>query len=61
MSGRKSIHWLTEESIERSEWDIHGGGHRGFSCGCEVRGMKWWLCSYHEGFEDGIEDALALN
>ena len=27
-------------------------------CGCHQRGeqpWKWWLCSYHAGFEDGVE------
>lgn len=26
-------------------------------CGCHVRGQhkRWWLCSYHEGHDDGID------
>ena len=27
------------------------------TCGCHGRGDKWWLCSYHEGFEDGVQAA----
>jgi hypothetical protein len=30
-----------------------------FECGCERRpsrrGWCWWLCAYHEGFEDGVK------
>jgi hypothetical protein len=55
---RPSVHPLTEASIERQGWDFNAGGRNGFTCGCEVRGTKWWLCGYHEGFEDGVE-ALA--
>lgn len=31
-------------------------------CGCHVRGerKRWWLCAYHEGYDDGIEAALSL-
>jgi len=24
-------------------------------CGCEQRGSRWFMCSYHEGAEDGWE------
>jgi hypothetical protein len=53
MSARTFIHQLTEESIRLQ--DPRDGG-----CGCELRDGweattgKWWLCGYHEGFEDGI-------
>lgn len=26
-----------------------------FSCGCQQRGARWHLCSYHEGYQDGLE------
>lgn len=27
-----------------------------YQCGCEQRGprKRWWLCQYHEGFDDAI-------
>lgn len=60
MSGRKSIHPLTEESIRLQGPSLVGMLSQ-FGCGCELRDGweattgKWWLCSYHDGFEDGIE------
>lgn len=27
------------------------------ACGCHERNNKWWLCGYHEGFQDA--DAIA--
>jgi hypothetical protein len=62
MSGRQSIHPLTEASIELQGPSLMVSQ---FGCGCELRDGweattgKWWLCSYHEGFEDGIERAEA--
>jgi hypothetical protein len=59
MSGRKSIHPLTEESIELQGPSLVGMVSQS-GCACELRDGweattgKWWLCSYHDGFEDGI-------
>lgn len=50
VSALKVLHPLTLASIEMQAW----------KCGCERRAGweattgKWWLCGYHEGFEDGI-------
>jgi len=30
------------------------------SCGCEQRGERKFLCSYHEGYEDATEKASVL-
>jgi hypothetical protein len=60
VSGRKSIHPLTEESIRLQGPSLVGMLSQ-FGCGCELRdGWEattgtWWLCGYHDGFEDGIE------
>ena len=26
-------------------------------CGCDNRGGKWWLCQYHSGFHDALEES----
>ena len=63
MSGRESIHPLTEASIELQGPSLVGMVSQ-FGCGCERRAGweattgKWWLCGYHEGYEDAI-DVLA--
>ena len=31
-----------------------------WSCGCELRGERWYLCSYHDGFEAGLEAARTV-
>lgn len=54
MSGRTLIDMRTEESIFLQGAYI-SGGNTVFGCGCEHRGGKWWLCSYHDGFEAGLE------
>ena len=25
-------------------------------CGCERRGERWYLCQYHDGYNDGINE-----
>jgi hypothetical protein len=25
------------------------------ACGCEHRGDRWFMCAYHEGYDDGVE------
>lgn len=63
MSGRKSIHPLTEASIELQGPSLVGEASQ-FGCACELRDGweattgKWWLCDYHAGFEDAT-DAMA--
>ena len=37
-----------QESIEMQGVDERGDK----SCGCHQRQDKWWLCSYHDGFQD---------
>lgn len=29
-------------------------------CGCEHRGDRWHLCSYHEGYDDGVERMVGI-
>jgi hypothetical protein len=62
MSVRKSIHPLTEASIRaQGVLPEASPSFSDWACGCELRDGweattgKWWLCGYHEGFEDGIE------
>ena len=31
---------------------------REWRCGCVERKGLWWLCQYHQGFDDGAEQAL---
>lgn len=57
MSGHLSIHPLTLASIEMQRDAVFPDGSRrriGSACGCELRAGKWWLCGYHDGFEDSI-------
>lgn len=55
-----SVRWkpseLTLQSIARHVSPLQGRVAV-FNCGCEFRPRSeaWSLCSYHEGFEDGIE------
>ena len=43
-------------SIEAQPHTAHGGTSPGYSddreCGCHERNGEWWLCSYHDGFQD---------
>lgn len=25
------------------------------ACGCEPRRARWWLCQYHQGYDEGID------
>ena len=52
MSGHHdaSLHPATKDSI----WLNEG------RCGCEQRGSTWWLCSYHEGFDDGASAPMPV-
>ena len=60
MSGRRNIDLRTETSIRAQITDL-STGRAVFGCGCEQRWSArsmapvWWLCSYHEGFEDAID------
>lgn len=27
------------------------------ACGCEHRGDRWFMCTYHEGYDDGVREA----
>lgn len=27
------------------------------TCGCHKRGDRWWICQYHEGYEEGVDRA----
>ena len=47
-------HPLVLQSIE-AQGGHHFGIHR---CGCEQR-ARWTLCQYHQGMNDGIEQAKA--
>lgn len=61
MSGRKSIHPLTEASIQAQGVCSAVDEYAEWPCGCEHRSIclpGWWLCGFHEGYEDGVE-ALA--
>lgn len=59
MSGRAwdTLHPVTQHDIEIQGCDPGEvvpeafGGVR--HCGCEKRGDRWWLCSYHVGFDEG--------
>ena len=63
MSGIEAIGGETLASIrlnERNERTESIDGVVSYRCGCELRPLDdgrrlWWLCSYHEGFEDGAE------
>lgn len=55
MSGRKDIDLRTQDSIFLQGADLSTDRTVRFRCGCEQRGAKWWLCQYHEGFEDAID------
>lgn len=41
-------------SIMLNPYDDKRGCH---SCGCNQRGKRWFLCSYHEGYGDGLDAA----
>ena len=30
------------------------------ACGCEHRGDRWFLCTYHEGYDDGVERMVGI-
>jgi len=30
------------------------------ACGCEHRSDRWHLCSYHEGYDDGVERMVGI-
>jgi len=30
------------------------------ACGCEHRGDRWFLCSYHDGYDDGVERMVEI-
>jgi len=44
-------------SIKLNAFDEKRGCYR---CGCEQRGKRWYLCSYHDGFGDGFDAGSAL-
>lgn len=46
-------HPLTIKSIEH----IASRTDHGAWC-CERKGDRWWLCDYHQGFDDGVEAAV---
>ena len=48
------LHPRTLASIHLQGVD-DGGNIR---CGCCHRGDRWWLCAYHDGYEDAL-DAVA--
>lgn len=48
MSARKNIDHRTLESIQYG-WE-HTPPHS--RCGCQKVGDGWYLCQYHEGYED---------
>ena len=45
-------HDLTVENI------LYVADHSLDACGCEHRGGRWFLCSYHEGYDDGVVTML---
>ncbi len=51
MSARTVLHQLTLASIE-AEGHIGDYDRLAWRCGCERDGDRWWLCGYHDGFED---------
>lgn len=32
----------------------------GFRCGCSKRGGNWWLCPYHQGYDEAIDQMRGL-
>lgn len=53
---------LEEETFDSIMGDSTWTGPRVFACGCEYRKVgtkpdrhRWFICSYHEGMEAGIE------
>lgn len=51
-----TLHPLTVASIERQ-----GRDDRGWRCGCEPRGDKWWPCDYHRGYDDALDKHRVLD
>lgn len=47
-------HDLTVENI------LYVADYSPDACGCEHRGDRWFLCSYHEGYDDGVERMVAI-
>lgn len=42
-------HDLTLENI------LYVADYSDDACGCEHRGDRWFMCTYHEGYDDGVE------
>lgn len=32
-----------------------------YECGCSLRGSRWFLCQYHEGYGDGYDAASVVS
>ncbi len=47
-------HDLTVENI------LYVADYSPDACGCEHRGDRWHLCSYHEGYDDGVERMVGI-
>ena len=51
------VHTSTLASIDLQGVDAHVGRVVRYRCGCDflTSSATWNLCSYHEGFNDGVE------
>lgn len=49
-----SVHLQGGRSATGARW------RTSFQCGCSHQEStdRWWLCGYHEGFDDGVEAVL---
>lgn len=47
----EALHPSTKRSIQAGADTANALNAK--ACGCHERSDKWWLCSYHEGYEDG--------
>lgn len=52
MTAPREIDHMLAVSIQLQGQEHLGGP---FRCGCEFRGKRWQLCSYHEGFADALD------
>lgn len=54
MGAWPSIHNATNKNIRASGPPDNKGV---YGCGCQNIRDSWWLCTYHTGYEDALEDA----
>ncbi len=45
----------TLDDLEETGIRRRGSNLTTWNCGCEKRGLRMYLCQFHEGFEAGIE------